>query len=193
MMTKILVFSGSIRRDSVNRRLAALAADAVAEAGGEVTRLDLRDYPLPIYDGDLEAEQGLPANAVALKTLFKAHAGLFIVSPEYNGFFPPLLKNAIDWLSRPNGGESGLAPYAGKVAAICAASPGGLGGIRCLPLLRQQLSNLTVTVLPQQLALANADQAFDDDGALKDRGQAQTLAKIAGELVRVTRLLSPPA
>ena len=148
------------------------------------------DFPLPIYDGDLEDADGLPANAVALKTIFKAHAPLFIVSPEYNGFFPPLLKNTIDWLSRPHGEESGLAPYAGKVAAIAAASPGGLGGIRCLPLLRQQLSNLSVTVLPQQLALPAADRAFDESGALRDAGQATSLQRIAVELVRVAKLLS---
>ncbi|HEY5762125.1 MAG TPA: NAD(P)H-dependent oxidoreductase [Rhodocyclaceae bacterium] len=189
-MPKILVFSGSIRRDSVNRRLAQVAAAAVSAAGGEVTLLDLREYPLPIYDGDLEDAEGLPANAVALKTIFKAHAGLFIVSPEYNGFFPPLLKNTIDWLSRPHGAESGLAPYAGKVAAIAAASPGGLGGIRCLPLLRQQLSNLSVTVLPQQLALPSADRAFDESGALRDAGQASSLQRIAAELLRVTGLLA---
>lgn len=189
-MAKILVFSGSIRRDSVNRKLAAAAASAVAGAGGQVTLLDLRDYPLPIYDGDLEDAEGLPANAVALKELFKSHQGLFVVSPEYNGFFPPLLKNTIDWLSRQNGAESGLAPYAGKVAAIAAASPGSLGGIRCLPLLRQQLSNLTVHVLPQQLALPFADKAFDGSGGLQDSAQAASLQRIAAELVRVTRLLS---
>lgn len=188
-MSKILVFSGSIRRESVNRRLAEAAARAVGEAGGEVTYLDLRDYPLPIYDGDLEAAEGLPANAIALKQLFKDHAGIFIVSPEYNGFFPPLLKNTIDWVSRQHGQESGLVPYAGKVAAICAASPGGLGGIRCLPLLRQQLTNLSVMVLPQQLALAHADQSFDGDGRLRDEAQAATLKRIAVELVRVCGLL----
>jgi NAD(P)H-dependent FMN reductase len=189
-MARILVFSGSIRRDSVNRRLANVVAGTVAAAGGEVTLLDLRDYPLPIYDGDLEDADGLPANAIALKGIFKSHQGLFVVSPEYNGFFPPLLKNTIDWLSRPNGAESGLVPYAGKVAALAAASPGNLGGIRCLPLLRQQLSNLSVHVIPQQLALPAADKAFDDGGALRDAAQAASLQRIAAELVRVTRLLS---
>ena len=189
-MAKVLVFSGSVRRDSGNRKLAGAAAAALRDAGGEVSLLDLRDYPLPIYDGDLEEAGGLPMNAVALKEIFIAHQGLFIATPEYNGFFPPLLKNTIDWLSRPFKGASGLLPYAGKVAAIAAASPGGLGGMRCLPLLRQQLTNLSVLVLPQQLALGNADSAFTEAGALKDAAHAATIAGMAATLLKTIDRLS---
>lgn len=167
-MPRILAFSGSIRRDSWNRRLVRLAADACRAAGAETTLIDLADYPLPPYNGDDEARDGLPDNALRLKALFKAHDALLIASPEYNGSVPPLLKNTLDWVSREWQGESGLLPYRNKVAAMLAASPGQYGGMRMLPHLRQILNTLGVLVLPGQFSLAHAASGFDEEnGALK--------------------------
>lgn len=187
-MPKILALSGSIRRDAWNRKLIQVAAEAARAAGGNVTLLDLADYPLPLYNGDLEDREGLPDNARRLKALFKEHDAFLIASPEYNSSIPPLLKNTIDWVSREWQGESGLVPYQGKVAAIMAASPGSLGGMRMLPHLRQVLNALGVLVLPAQFSLAHADQAFDpENGALKAPAR---LHDLVAELVRTTRLLA---
>lgn len=173
-MTKILAFAGSTRRDSWNQKLVQAAAIAARSAGADVTLLDLADYPLPLYNGDLEARDGLPEPAQRLKILFKAHDGLLIASPEYNSSVSPLLKNTLDWVSREWQGESGLAPYQNKVAAIMAASPGALGGMRMLPHLRQILNTLGVLVLPGQFSLPHADQAFQQD-SLKSPERLQTL------------------
>ena len=138
---------------------------------------------MPLYDGDLEAEQGLPENALVLRRGLAEHDGLLIASPEYNGFITPLLKNTIDWLSRPHEGESGLTLFADKLASVVSASPGGLGGLRSLTLTRQLLSNIGVTVLPDQLAVARAAEAFDDQGRLKNEKQQQTLDALCQRLV----------
>ena len=188
-MPKILAFSGSTRRDSWNRKLIQMAADATRVAGGDVTLIDLADYPLPLYNGDLEDRDGLPDNAQRLKALFKTHDALLISSPEYNSSIPPLLKNTIDWVSREWQGESGLVPYQNKVAAILAASPGALGGMRMLPHLRQVLNTLGVLVLPGQFALSSADTAFDEaDGALMLKSPARLHALVL-ELVNTTAAL----
>lgn len=180
---RILVFAGSAREASFNKRLAQLMASRIDALGGQATFIDLRDYPMPLYDGDLEDGEGLPENARRLKQLFMEHQGLAIASPEYNGFITPLLKNTIDWVSRPDGDTGGLVPYENKIAAIVGASPGGLGGLRALPLVRQLLSNVGVTVLPNQLAVGGAAQAFDDQGQLVDEGQAKTLDTICQRLI----------
>lgn len=188
-MPKILAFSGSIRRDSWNRKLIQAAVDATRAAGGDVTLIDLADYPLPLMDEDLEAREGLPANAQRLKALFKAHDALLISSPEYNSSMPPLLKNTLDWVSREWQGESGLVPYQGKIAAILAASPGQFGGMRMLPHLRQILNTLGVLVLPGQFSLAHADTAFDtENGALQSPERLHTLVL---ELVNTLNALAP--
>ncbi|OJW44367.1 MAG: NADPH-dependent FMN reductase [Thiobacillus sp. 65-1059] len=187
-MPKILAFSGSIRRDAWNRKLIQVAVGAARAAGGDVTLIDLADYPLPLYNGDLEDRDGLPDNALRLKALFKGHDAFLIASPEYNSSIPPLLKNTIDWVSREWQGESGLAPYQNKVAAIMAASPGTFSGMRMLPHLRQILNTLGVLVLPGQFSLPHADQAFDEEnGALKSPARLHTLVV---ELVRSTNLLA---
>ena len=187
-MPKILAFSGSIRRDAWNRRLIQAAVDATRAAGGNVTLIDLADYPLPIYNGDLEDKEGLPNNALRLKALFKEHDALLISSPEYNSSIPPLLKNTLDWVSREWQGESGLVPYQNKVAALLAATPGTFGGMRMLPHLRQVLNTLGVLVLPGQFSLARADTAFDpENGALKTPAQLHTLVV---DLVRTTTVLA---
>ncbi|MEQ6887432.1 NAD(P)H-dependent oxidoreductase [Halomonas sp. CS7] len=180
---RILVFAGSTRAGSYNKALARQAAESIERAGGRPTFIDLRDHPMPLYDGDLEAEQGLPENALVLRRGLAEHDGLLIASPEYNGFITPLLKNTIDWLSRPHQGESGLALFAGKLAGVVSASPGGLGGLRSLTLTRQLLTNIGVTVLPDQLAVARAAEAFDDRGRLIDDGQQQTLDALCQRLV----------
>lgn len=189
-MPKILAFAGSARAHSWNRRLIQVAADAARAAGAEVTLIELADYPLPLMDEDLEAREGVPANAQRLKALFKAHDALLIASPEYNSSIPPLLKNTLDWVSREWQGESGLAPYRHKVAAIMGASPGQFGGMRMMPHLRQVLNTLGVLVLPGQFSLPNAHAAFDpENGMLKSRAR---LHELLSELVRVADAVSRP-
>ena len=168
---KIIVLAGSIRSGSFNTRLAGSATRELSLLDCEVTRISLEDYPLPIYNGDLEENEGIPENAIKLAKLFGKHDGLFIVSPEYNGSMPPLLKNTLDWISRVhsvNGRD--ISPYRGKVAAIAAASPGGMGGMCVLFHLREVLVRLGVLVLSEQVALGNAGSAFDDlDRITNDR------------------------
>jgi NAD(P)H-dependent FMN reductase len=188
MAARLLAFSGSTRRESMNRRLLAVAVEAARAAGAQVTVLDLAQYPLPLYDGDLEEAHGLPENAVRLKALFAEHDAFLIASPEYNGLFTPLMKNTLDWISRPL--EGGPQPFTGKLAGLVAASAGALGGIRGLPHLRQLLSNLGVLVMPAQLALARADTAFDADGQLRDAGQQKALERVVNELLRSAAALS---
>lgn len=164
----ILAFAGSTRRDSFNERLLHIGVAGAQAAGAAVTIISLADYPLPLFDQDLEAEQGLSANALALKDLFLQHDGLLIASPEYNSSITPLLKNTIDWVSRQSPGEAPLAAYRGKAAALLAASPGKLGGLRGLVHVRSILSNIGVLVLPDQMAIPEAHLAFAADGRLKD-------------------------
>ena len=182
-MIKILAFAGSTRRDSWNKKLIGSAAHSAKNAGANVTLIDLADYRLPLYDGDLEAAEGVPENALKLKALFKAHDALLIAAPEYNSSITPLLKNTMDWISREWQGESGLVPYQRKVAAIMATSPGQFGGMRMLPHLRQILNTLGVLVLPGQLSVPQAGEAFNPDGRLKS---TERLDELVAELVRVT-------
>ncbi len=183
---RVLVLPGSARAASANRKLAACAARMLADAGAEATLLDPRDHPLPLYDGDLEASSGLPAEALRLKALFLAHDALLIASPEYNSSVTPLLKNILDWVSRSAPGEGSLACYRGKCAALVAASPGALGGLRGLVHLRSILGNIGVLVVPEQLAVGRAQEAFDAQGELKDEKQRASLESVARSLVRVT-------
>ncbi|MBP9945174.1 MAG: NAD(P)H-dependent oxidoreductase [Vicinamibacteria bacterium] len=187
---KILVFAGSAREGSLNKKLARVAAHCLSEAGAEVTLVDLRDYPIPIYDGDLESREGMPPFAVKLRELFLAHQGLLIASPENNGSVTALLKNTIDWLSRELEGRSGLEPFRGKVAAIMGASPGAFGAISSLASLRPILSKLTVLVIPDQVTLARADQAFKEDGSFIDERQLKSVAAVAKRLVETTTKMS---
>lgn len=169
MSVRILAFAGSARRDSVNKKVLLAAAAGAREAGAEVTAIDLADYRMPVYDGDLEAAEGLPDNAHRLKDLCREHHGLLLACPEYNGSITPLLKNTIDWLTRPAGpDEPTLAAFDGKAAGLVSASPGALGGLRGLAHVRQILSGIRVHVIPQQHALAHAADAFDTHGQLTD-------------------------
>jgi len=187
---RILAFAGSTRRDSFNRKLATVAVQSAELAGGQVTFLDLAEFPLPLMDQDLEAEHGLPDNALRLKKIFRDHNGLLIVSPEYNSSLPPLLKNVIDWVSRPAKDEPMKAAYLGKVAAILAASPGELGGLRCLFHLRSILQNISVMVLPEMVALPEAHKAFADDGSLLDERVLRRVQSQARALVETISRLS---
>ncbi len=190
---RVLVFAGSARANSYNKQLARLAATRVEHAGGQATYVDLRDYPIPLYDGDLEEEHGIPEHARRLKELLSTHTGLIVVSPEYNGFITPLLKNTLDWLSRPDGEQNGLALFRNRVACVLSASPGGFGGMRSLGLARQLLTNLGVTVLPDQLAVPRAGDAFSDDGNLVDPASLRRLDQICRRLVDTLARLNPHA
>lgn len=181
---RILAFSGSARRESLNRKLLAFAVTAARESGGEVTLIDLNDYALPLYHGDLEEAEGLPANAVKLIDLISRHDALLIASPEYNSMITPLLKNTIDWCSRAEDD-----PFPGKVAAVVSASPGPFGGMRSQKLAQQLLLHLGCHVVPLQAILPQADKAFDAAGILIDARAQKSARKLAAALVETARKL----
>jgi chromate reductase len=185
MAVNVLAFAGSLRSESFNKKLVRIAAHAAERAGAEVTLLDLRDLNLPLYDGDLEDSLGLPEGARRLKQLMIASDAFLISSPEYNSSISGALKNAIDWASRPAPGEPPLAPFRGKLAGLMAASPGGFGGIRALPTVRLIFSNLGTLVLPTQVALPRANEAFHQDGSLKDPKIQRAVEQLAQEVVEM--------
>ncbi len=190
---KVLAFAGSARKDSFNKKLVRAAAEGVRSAGCDVTVIDLADYPLPIMDEDLEAASGLPENALKLKKLFLEHQGLLISAPEHNSSVTALLKNAIDWVSRPVAGQPRMACFVGKTAGLVSASPGALGGLRGLVHLRAILGNIEVTVIPQQYALSKAHEAFDTDGRMKDPAQKASAEAVGAALATAVKKLSSPA
>lgn len=184
---RVLIVPGSARTGSLNLKLARAAEAALRELGAAPTVTDLRALALPIYDGDLEAASGVPEGAKTLLAQFAAHEAVLVVSPEYNAFPPPLLMNAIDWVSRL---AEHKAAMNGKPTALLSASPGMLGGIRSLLALRQFLSlNLGLLVLPQQLGVSQANKAFADDGRLADDKQQQALQGVLSALLTTTRAL----
>ena len=186
---KILVFAGSIRSGSYNARLAALAAKALTEAEADVTLISLADYPMPLYDGNLEAASGPPENAFKLKRLMGLQHGVFIASPEYNASITPLLKNTLDWVSRVREGkERPLAAYKGRAFALGAASNGTYGGMRSLMALRQVLElGCGALVIPEQVAVREAASAFDEEDNLKDERTAGLLKALVQRLVELAR------
>lgn len=177
----ILAFAGSGRDGSFNRRLVAVAAAAAEAAGATVKIVNLRDYGMPLYDGDMEAKHGVPEGALEFRRDLAAHDGLLISCPEYNGGITALLKNSIDWASRPVDGEGSV--FQGKSAALVAASPGALGGLRGLPIVRQILNNLGVHVIPQQVAVGKAAGVLTADGGITDEGIAKRVTGVATALV----------
>ena len=190
-MPKFLFFAGSARKASTNKQLAALAAGIAKAKGADVTLIDLKDFQMPIYDGDLEADAGLPEAARRLKQLFIDHDGIFIASPEYNSSISPLLKNALDWISRPHAqDEPPLVAYTGKVMAIGSVAPGALGGLRGLVPLRMMLGNIAVTVVPNQVAISQGFTAFDDAGDLIDPAQAAMLEATINALLTTTNAIA---
>ncbi|HVU24507.1 MAG TPA: NAD(P)H-dependent oxidoreductase [Opitutus sp.] len=181
---RILAFSGSARRESLNRKFLTAAVAAAREAGGEVTLVDLNELPMPIYHGDLEDEQGIPENAKKLIAMIAGHDALLIASPEYNSMFSPLLKNTIDWCTRDE--EN---PFEGRVAAVISASPGVYGGVRSLKLVQQLLLHLGCHVVPGQCALSRANQAFDAAGQLTDARAEKSVRALTASLVALARTL----
>ncbi|HML12936.1 MAG TPA: NAD(P)H-dependent oxidoreductase [Xanthobacteraceae bacterium] len=189
---KVLVLAGSIRTGSFNARLAAVAAREIARAEAEVTRISLLDFPLPLYDGDHEARSGPPENAVKLKRMFCAHQGVFIASPEYNASLTPLLKNAIDWVSRVRENkEPPLAAYRNRVFALGSASNGTYGGMRSIMALRHVLElGCGALVIPEQIAVREASHAFDENDDFKDERSAALLRTLARRLVELARQIA---
>jgi NAD(P)H-dependent FMN reductase len=185
---KILVIPGSLRTGSLNAKLAAAAAQEFVRAGVEVTRISLGDFPLPIYDGDLQAKSGVPKNAVNLKRMIGTHHGVLIVTPEYNSSLPPLLKNTIDWVSRVvDAHETRGQVFRERAFAIAAASENRWGGVRCLAALRLVLSACRATVIPNQLSLSFADQAYDEMDRLKHPADIEALDALVRQLIDVSQ------
>jgi NAD(P)H-dependent FMN reductase len=189
---KILVLPGSTRAGSHNVRLAALAAKELTLLDVDVTRISLADYPLPIYEADLDARAGQPANALKLKHMIMAHQGIFIASPEYSASVTPILKNAIDWVSRVRErGDPTYTAFKGRVFAIASASPGRAGGLRSLMALRQILElGCGALVIPEQVAIQRADSAFDEMDNIADVGIANLFRAQLERLVEMARLIA---
>ena len=190
MTAKLLFLAGSCRKGSLNMKLAQAAQKIANDLGSETTFIDLADFDMPIYNGDLEEKDGVPENAKKLKQIFIDHGGFFIASPEYNSGYSPLLKNTIDWMTRPmDDGYEGLAAFKGKVGAISAASPGGFGGMRGLVQLRMLLGNINVHLIPSQVAISSAHEAFNDDGSLKNDQQEKMLQGVVSQLIETATAL----
>ncbi len=189
-MSRILVVPGSTRSAAFSKQLARAAAAMAAAHGASATVVDLRDFAMPLYDGDLEAASGLPEGAVKLRTVAQQHDAFLFISPEYNASLPAVLKNALDWLSRPHAGEPGSAVFRGKVAALLASSPGALGGLRALVHLRQVLQNLGLLVITEQYALGSAGSAFAGDGSLADPKQAAGVDHVVRSLATIAARLA---
>lgn len=184
-MPKILAFAGTTRTESFNKKLIRFAATL-----SEMSVIDLRDYPMPLYDGDLEAKEGIPPNGKKFKDLLKSHAGLLISTGEYNSSITGVLKNAIDWASRAEKGEKELECFRGKVAGLMSASPGALGGMRALVHVRAILGNIGVLVIPEQFALSRANEAFEADGSLKNPKQRASIERVVKALVHLVNKLT---
>ncbi len=185
---KILIIPGSLRTGSLNVRLAGVIEREFAKVDVDVTRISLGDYPLPIYDGDLEAKSGVPANAINLKRMIGSHHGVVFVTPEYNSSLPALVKNAVDWVTRvEDRGETQGQVFRERAFALSSASEGKLGGARCLAAFRLILSGCRGLVIPNQLALSFADQAYDDADHLKNPGDVATLRAMVKQLVDVAQ------
>ena len=188
---RFAAFAGSVRKDSVNKKLIRLAAAAAAKAGAAVTLIDLRDYPMPLYDGDWESRQGVPEAAQRLRRLLIEQDGLLIASPEYNSSLSPLLKNTIDWVTRGSKTlQEALAPFQDKVVGLLSASPGSLGGLRGLVHVRSILSSIGAFVLPDQVTIASAFEAFDEAGKLKDDAASRRVDALAQKAVRTAEGVS---
>lgn len=188
----IIAFAGSAREASWNKKLVRIAAQGAEAAGADVEVLDLRNFPLPLYDGDLEAQEGVPANAEVLRKKLAAGDGLLISAPEYNSSISPLLKNTIDWATRLPGGKPSLEAFQGKLVVLMSASPGGLGGMRGLVHLRAILGNIGAIMLPQTHSVRDAFKAFDESGSLVDGKEQERIEKLGMDLAHMaSKLLNP--
>ena len=187
---KILVIPGSLRTGSLNAKLAAVASQEFAQADVEVTRVSLGDFPLPIYDGDLQTKSGVPKHAVNLKRMMSAHHGVLIVTPEYNSSVPALVKNTIDWVSRvQDAHETRYQVFRERAFAIASASGNRLGGTRWLAALRLILSACQATVIPNQLALSFAGEAYDDMDRLKHPADIEALKALVRQLIDISQAM----
>lgn len=184
MASPILAFSGSLRKDSYNQKLVEHAAELARKRGASVKVITLRDYPMPIFSEDDEKASGIPAKALAFRELLKSHTGFIVGCPEYNSSITAALKNAIDWASRPREGEKPLECFAGKVVALTAASPGGLGGLRGLDHVREILGNIQCHIVPGMVSVAGVHEAFDEKGQLKNDRTRGLLEGLVDNLVR---------
>lgn len=191
-MARVLAFSGSARQDSFNRRLLSLAVQGAAEAGAKVTVIDLREFALPLYDGDWEVANDYPVAGARLRELLGAHDALLLACPEYNGGIAPLLKNTIDWMTRAPGAKADPTLFRGKLAALCAAAAGPFGGMRGLRWLRELLNNLGVTVLASQVTVGAAFRAFDAGGLPGDSRQAAAASALGRELAELAAARAAP-
>lgn len=191
--TPLLVFAGSTRAQSFNRKLATQAAALAAATGAQVTHIELADFDVPLYNADLEAK-GTPRDVVKLKEIFFAHPAWLVVSPEYNGSYTALLKNTIDWVSSPIKGDpvwsSGTKPFAGKVVGLLSASPGALGGLRSLSHLTPLMMNLQCWVAPKQFALSKAGEAFDADGQLVAESARNSVQGVVDQVLNAAQRLN---
>jgi len=188
---KILAFAGSTRRESWNKKLIRVAAKGAEDAGAAVTLVDLADFPMPMYDGDLEVQKGIPEKGREFKKLLREHHGFLMSCPEYNSSVSGVLKNAIDWASRREGDEKPLECFRGKLVCLMSASPGRLGGLRGLVHVRAILGNIGCIVLPSQVAVPSANDAFDPEGRLRDGGLREQVENLGSELARVISRLVP--
>ncbi len=189
---KLLVFAGSLRKDSFNKKLVKVAEAGAKEAGADTTFLDLASLELPIFNQDDESAKGLPPGARKLKDMMLSHDGFLISAPEYNSSITAALKNAIDWASRPVDGEKNLECFRGKVVGIMSASPGALGGLRGLVHVRAILNNIFCLVVPEQVAVSKANEAFAEDGSLKDAKQQQAVMDIGRNVAKIASKLKSP-
>lgn len=190
MPAKILAFSGSSRKGSLNKKLLAIAVREGRALGAEITEIDLRDFNLPIYDGDIEA-QGLPAGAVKLIEIFKQHNALLICTPEYNGGVAPLTKNSIDWVSRPHAGAPAVAAIMGKAVSILSAAQGLLGASRQQHQLRVSFQVMRCINVPETVNIPLAHQAFNEDGSLKDKPTHDMVVLAVKSLKAIADKLNP--
>lgn len=193
MAAKILAFAGSTRAQSWNRLLLACVVGGAVEAGADVTAIDLRDFPLPLYDGDLEAAEGVPVAAREFRKLLSANDGLLITTPEYNGSVSAVLKNILDWSSRPVDGQDGLAPYKRKLVALAGTSVSPYGAVRAIGHLRGIMSKMGATVLAEELTVPFAPQAFSENGALTNPALQGLATQLGANLARVVESVSPVA
>jgi NAD(P)H-dependent FMN reductase len=188
---RILAFAGSLRSDSWNKKIVKLAAEGARAAGAEVTYLDLQELPMPVYDGDLEQKEGLPANAGRFRELLRAHQGFLISTPEYNSSIPGAFKNAIDWATRTAEKKGSTDVFQGKIVGLLSASPGLFGAARSLVVVRSILCHIGTIVIPETASISKVHEALGPDGKLKDERQQASVEKVGARLAQVVAALGP--
>lgn len=189
-MVKIIAMAGSTRTDSFNKKVLNHAVIGARAAGAEVSVIDLREFPLPLFDADLEAKDGIPMNARDLQQMFLEHHGFLFACPEYNSSMSGVFKNTIDWVSRARKDLAELACFDNKVCALMSASDGVRGGIRGLVHVRAMLENIHTMVLPRQVCVGKAQDAFDQESVMKDEKMRKSIEKLGLELTELAQKLN---